>query len=197
MKTNHLKLTALALLPAALLTLSSCSSIPGHASSSVAKTSTSTTYVDTFKAIATVTAIDAATRRVKLTLADGKRVTVKCGPEVVNFSQIRIHDRVVVTLTAELAVYLDKGKAPSAAGAAAIAYAPVGGKPGKAVAEVVQATVRITAIDAKTRVVTYKTKSGAIHTIKAGEHIDFAKVKVGDTVTVRQTESVAVSVAKP
>ncbi len=192
-----MKFAALTLLSAALLTLSSCSSIPGQASSAVTKTGTSTTFVDTYKATATVTAIDAATRHVKLTLTDGRRITVKCGPEVVNFSQIRIHDRVIVTLTAELAVFLDKGKAPGDAGAAAIVYAPVGGKPGKAFAGVVQATVRIAAIDAKTRVVTYKTKGGASRTIKAGEHIDFAKVKVGDTVTVRQTESVAVSVEKP
>ena len=34
-------------------------------------------------------------------------------------------------------------------------------------------------------------------TLKVGDHINLAKVKVGDSVTIRQTEAVAVTVEKP
>jgi hypothetical protein len=61
----------------------------------------------------------------------------------------------------------------------------------------VQATVKITAIDTATRKVTFVTKSGKSETVKASDHIDLNKVKVGDSVTIRQTEAVAVSVDKP
>ena len=88
-----------------MFTLSSCSSVPVEQSTSVHKTATSTTVVDTYKATATVTAIDAATRKIKLTMSNGKRTTVKCGPEVRNFNQIHINDRVYVTVTQHIAAY--------------------------------------------------------------------------------------------
>ena len=36
-----------------------------------------------------------------------------------------------------------------------------------------------------------------VRTVKVGDHINLAKVKVGDSVTIRQTEAVAVTVEKP
>ncbi len=193
-----MKTTALALLPAVMLAISSCSSsIPGEQSTSVRKTSTSTTVVDTFKASATVTAIDTSTRKIKLTLSDGSRKTVKCGPEVRNFSQIHINDRVNVVVTEQIAAYLDKGKTPGASGATAVALAPLGTKPGVVMADTVRATVRITAIDSTTRKVTFITKEGKSETLEVGDHIDLNKVKVGDSVTIRQTEAVAVTVERP
>lgn len=197
MKTKHLKIAALALLPASILALSSCSSVPVEQSTDVHKTDTSTTVVDTFTSDAIVTAIDASTRKVKLTMSNGKRTTVKCGPEVRNFNQIHINDRVYVTATQEIAVYLDKGMPPGSGRGASVALAPLGAKPGAVMADIVQATVKITAIDPATRKVTFKNREGKSTTLKAGEHINLAKVKVGDSVTIRQTEAVAITVEKP
>jgi carbon starvation protein CstA len=197
MKTKHLELFALPLLPV-LLILSACStSIPVEQRSAVVKSDTSTTFVDTFKATATVTAIDAATRKVKLTLANGKRITVKCGPEVANFKQIHINDVVKVTVTEELAAYLDKGRAMGVSGDASGALAPIGAKPGGAISDTVQETGKIAAIDTKTRKVTFVFQDGTSHKTKVGEHIDLAKAKVGDSVTIRHTQGIAVSVEKP
>jgi len=197
MKTKHLKFAALALLPLTLLTLSSCSSTPSKQSTVVIKSDTSTTIVDTFKATATVTAIDAATRTVKLTLANGKHATVKCGPGVVNFKQIRINDIVKVTMTEELAVYLDKGQRLGDSRTSSGELAAIGDKPGGVLTDTMRETVKITAIDTKTRKVTFKYKDGTSKTAKAGEHINLAKVKVGDSVTISQTQAVAISVEKP
>ena len=198
MKTTPLKSAALAMLPVAMFAVSSCSpTIPTEQSASVKTTATSTTVVETTKATATVTGIDATTRKLKLTLTNGQRTTVKCGPEVRNFNQIRLNDRVNVTVTEEIAAYLDKGEPTGTSGAAVAALSPLGAKPGVIMADTVAATVKITAIDTKTRKVTFKTKEGDTKTLKVGDHINLAKVKVGDSVTLRQTEAVAITVEKP
>jgi hypothetical protein len=198
MKTKPLKSAAISLLPVALLAISSCSpAIPGEGSTTVKKTDTSTTVVETFKATATVTAIDASTRKLKLTYSDGTRKTVKCGPQVRNFNQIHINDRVNILVTEEVAIFLDKSAKPGATSTGVVGVAPLGAKPGVVMADTVQATVKITAIDTATRKVTFVTKAGESETVKASGHIDLKKIKVGDSVTIRRTEAVAVSVEKP
>lgn len=199
MKPYPLKSTVLALLPAALLALASCSTaIPGEQSTSIKKSATGTTVVDTYKATATVTSIDSTNRKLGLTLANGRRKTIKCGPEIVNFPSIHLNDRVNVTITEELAVYLDKGKpAAGASGEAMVALAPLGAKPGAVMAGTAQATVTISAINTSARKVTFRTKDGETETIKVGDHIDLTKVKVGDSVTIRRTEAMAILVEKP
>jgi ABC-type Fe3+-hydroxamate transport system substrate-binding protein len=198
MKIKHLKLAALALLPGLLFILSACStSSPVEQSSAVAKSDTSTTFIDTFKATATVTAIDSATRIVTLTLANGKHITVKCGPGVVNFKQIHVNDLVKVSVTEELAIYLDKGKRMGVSGSSSGAFAAIGAKPGGTMAETVQETVRITAINTKARQVTFRRNDGISLTTNVRDHIDLSKAKVGDSVTISHTQGIAVSVEKP
>jgi hypothetical protein len=196
MKTNLLKLAALALMPAALFAFASCSSTSGSEDVAALETPDGAAIVATYKTSATVTAIDAATRKVKLTMANGEHTTVKCGPQVVNFGQIEINDRVNVTVTEELAVFLGTGNPPSAAGAAGVALAPIGAKPGGMIADTVQVTAKITAIDAKHRKVTLSLPDGTSETVKAGKQVDLSRVKVGDTVTVQHTESLAITVEK-
>jgi Cu/Ag efflux protein CusF len=198
MKTISMKSAALAFLPAVMLVTASCSNpVPGELSTTVKKSTTGTTVVDTFKATATVASIDTANRKLTLTLSNGKTKVVKCGPEVVNFHSIQVHDRVRVTMTEELAVYLDKGKpAAGPSGSAMVALTPLGAKPGVVAADTVQATVKVSAIDTSTRKVTVRTQDGKTEIFKAGEHINLTKVKVGDSVTIRRTEAVGLLVEK-
>ena len=44
---------------------------------------------------------------------------------------------------------------------------------------------------------TFRFKDGTSHTVKVEKHIDLAKAKVGDSVTISHTQAVAVSVEKP
>src|ERR1039458_5654646 len=93
MKPITIKLPVLALLPAALLALTSCSSTPQGEGSTMAAAQRGVpggVIVQTYKVTATVTAVDAASRKVTLAMADGAKTTVKAGPEVVNFDQIQI-----------------------------------------------------------------------------------------------------------
>jgi hypothetical protein len=199
MKTITLKSTALALLPAALLALASCTTtIPGEQTTTVKNSATGTTVVDTYKATATVTSIDTANRKLTLSLSNGKTKVVKCGPEIVNFHSIHINDHVKVTMTEETAVYLDKGKPlAGATGATTVGVARLGDKPGMVSADTVQATVKISGIDTAARRVTFVTKGGDSETVKVGDHIDLTKVKAGDSVTIRRTEAMAVLVEAP
>jgi len=197
MKTNLIKLASLALLPAALLTFTSCSTTGGDETVTAVETPRGAIIVDTMTARATVTAIDAATREVTLTLPDGQRKIVKCGPAVANFSQIEVNDQVIVTITEELAVFLGTGAAPSATGAAGVVLAPIGARPGGVIAKTVEITAKVTAIDVAKRKVTLALPDDSTKTVKVGEQVNLAAVKIGDNVTVQHTESLAISVQKP
>jgi hypothetical protein len=106
--------------------------------------------VDTFKMTATVTRIDADKRKVTLLTRDGKESTVKCGPEVINFDQIRVGDKLKIWVTQELAVAMGTaGASASDGGADRVALAPKGAMPGGMMASTVQATAKVTAIDLK------------------------------------------------
>ena len=104
MKKNLLKLTALALLPAALFTLASCSSTGVESTTTTAteKGVPGGAIVETHKITATVAAVDAASRHVTLATADGTKTTLKAGPEVVNFNQIQVGDQVKVLVAEQL-----------------------------------------------------------------------------------------------
>jgi hypothetical protein len=116
---------------------------------------------------------------------------------VANFKQIHINDLVKVTVTEELAIYLDKGRRMGSSGSSSGALAPIGAKPGGVMADTVQETVRIAAINTKARQVTFRDKDGLLLTTSVGEHIDLSKAKVGDSVTISHTQGIAVSVEKP
>src|ERR1035438_7390110 len=146
MKPITIKLPVLALLPAALLALTSCSSTPqgeGTTMVTAQKGVPGGVIVQTYKVTATVTAVDAASRKVTLITADGAKTTVKAGPEVVNFDQIQVGDQVKATVAEQLVVFVRKNGEPANDGeAAAVALAPVGAKPGMLMANTVEVTDR-------------------------------------------------------
>jgi hypothetical protein len=204
MKTQTLKCSVIALTPAALLAFTSCSSTD---STPAGMTSTSAAYqpgvpggvvVETSKITATVTDIDVANRKVTLETADGNKTTVKCGPEAINFDQVRVGDQVKVTVTEELAVAMGTGASASTDGAAAVvALAPKGAKPGGVVAGTVQVTAKVTAIDLKHHKATLQFPDGTKHTVAVRSDVDLTKRQVGEEVVIRCTEAVAISVEKP
>jgi hypothetical protein len=153
--------------------------------------------VDTHKMTAKVTAIDTANRKVTLVTSDGEKTTVKCGPEVINFDQIRVGDQLKVTVAEELAVYMAKeGAAPSDGAAALVALAPKGAKPGGVVASTVQVTAKVTAIDLKHHKATLQFADGTTRTVTVRDDVDLTKRRVGEEVVIRTTEVLALEVEK-
>jgi hypothetical protein len=155
------------------------------------------TVVKTHELTATVAAIDPATRKITLVDAAGIKATVKAGPEVVNFDQIKVGDQLKVTATEKLVVFVaGPGEASAPAQAQLVALAPKGAKPGGIMAETSQVTAKITALDAVQHEATLQFEDGTTTTVPVRQDVDLSKQKVGDQVVIRITESLAVKVAK-
>lgn len=206
MKTNLLKLAVLAVLPATILVLASCSStssssqLPADAAGAIAYQEgvPGGVIVNTVNVSAKVTAIDQAKRKVTLQGSDGKKLTIKVPPEAINFDQIRVGDHVNATVTEELVVYLNEQGATSSSGSAALVQlAPKGAKPGGLVAETTQVTAKVTAIDQKKRTATLRFEDGSTKTLPVRSDVDLSKRKVGEQVVFQVTEMVAIRVVKP
>ena len=201
MKTKALNITVLALFPAAMFSLTSCSSTPKIEPTTTAVYQQGVPggiIVDTYKNTATVTAIDAANRKVTLVTPDGRMESFKAGPEVVNFDQIRIGDQVKATLAEQLVVYMAKDNPPASDGEAAlVALAPKGAKPGRFMANTVQVIAKVTAIDLKHHKATLRFPDGTTKTVEVRKDVDLTKRQVGEEVVIRATEALAISVEKP
>lgn len=197
MKTTILKLAALALMPAALLALTSCSTPSGTETVELIETPDGAIVVDTFTTTATVTGIDAAKRKVTLVFPSGSKTTYQAGPEVVNFSQIEVGDQVKAVVTEEAAIFIGSGAPPSASVGAGVGLAPVGAKPGGVFVETAQVTAKVTAINAKKHRVTLQFPDGSSKQVKVGKKVNLAAVPRGMDVTVQVSEGLALSVQKP
>lgn len=195
--TSFIQRATLALLTGALLATTGCSTNDGAEDITAIETPEGAVIVDTYTRTATVTAIDAAKRKVTLVSPGGAKTTYHAGPEVVNFPQIQVGDQVKATVTEEVAVFIGSGAPPSATAGAGVALAPVGAKPGGVIVSSVQVTAKVTAVDAKKRRVTFALPEGATKQVKVGKQVNLAAIKVGDNVTVQVSEGLAISVQKP
>src|SRR5688572_863249 len=208
MKQSTLNVISSALFPAmALLAVASCSSDSDGPQPTTESTSTTTvktgvpggTVVETFTVTANVTRVDADAREVTLLTSDGKKHVVKCGPQVVNFDQIRVGDQLKVTMTESLAIHMaDEADeaAPTSGAATMVELAPKGAKPGGLLASTVQEVATVTAIDVANHKATLQFSDGTTQTISVRKDVDLTKRKVGEKVVIRVTDAMALSVEK-
>jgi hypothetical protein len=149
-------------------------------------------------AIATVEAVNKDTRQVTLKRADGGTLTFIAGPEVRNFAQIHVGDKVTATKYQEVAVFVTPpGEAPSSTETESIERAALGQKPAGSYTRTVDLSATVEAVDLKNRIVTLRGPKGNVVTLKVGDHVKrLGEVKVGDTVAARYTEIVEISVSK-
>lgn len=154
--------------------------------------------VNTIEVKVKVAAVDTANRKLTLLLPDGEKTTVKVGPEAVNFNQIQTGDLITATLTEETVIYLDEdGAAPADGAAGMVALAPKGAQPSGLVAEAVQVTATVAAIDPVKRTATLRFEDGHTETLPVRDDIDLSQRKVGEKVVFLVTEMIAISVEKP
>ncbi|MCK9196916.1 MAG: hypothetical protein M0P16_08040 [Syntrophales bacterium] len=154
--------------------------------------------VDTVKATAKVTAIDAAKRTVTLAMGD-KSKTITCGPEVINFDQIKVGDLLKVTFVEAFAVYIQKAGAPAGGEEVkTVTLAPKGAKPGMLVTDTIVLKAKIDAVNAKKGTLTITTAAGETKTMKVAKNVKGLKgLKKGDDIVVRYTEALAVVIEAP
>jgi hypothetical protein len=199
---NH-KLALAALLSASVLLCASCTpekkaDSDGTTTISIVPGEAGGVIQDTFTTSATVNVIDPSTRVINLTASDGSKASFKAPPEVRNFDQIRVGDKVNATIAERLVIFVrSSGEDPSIVHAAALAAAPKGAKPGVMVGEAYEITANVTSIDMINRKATLKFVDGQTMTVTARPDVDLTKYKVGDTVVIRVTATLTVLVEKP
>jgi hypothetical protein len=202
MKKKTISLTTLALLPAAVFTLTSCSSTPPPEVETSRITYTKGVpggmIVQTVKMTATVAAIDQAKRTATLLGSDGKKYVLKVGPQAVNFHQVRVGDLVNATVTQKIAAHLDKeNTAPADGSTAVVAQAGKGDQPGGLAAETTQITGKIIAIDTSNRTVTVRFEDDTTQTAPIRKDVELSRLKVGEQLVFRVTDMVAIWIEKP
>jgi hypothetical protein len=209
---NTMGMRTMVLLLAALFTLCACAtdsqtssdaetisavSASGSSSAAFKEGVPGGVIVDTVNVSAKVTAIDSANRKVTLLGPDGDEVTVKVGPEAINFDQVRVGDMVNATVTEELVVFLDEEGAAAPDGSAAmVALAPKGAQPGGVVAATTQVSATVKAIDQNNHTATLQFEDGSAGTFPVRDDIDLSNRKVGEKVVFQVTEMIAISVEK-
>lgn len=171
--------SAIALLAAA--TIAACAATP--------EAPTQVQISDEVAAKVNVLAVNKATRELTLERTDGSPVVVVAGPEVRNFDQIRVGDKVtaryVVTLSARL-LAPDEPNTKTSIGALA-ARAQPGQRPAGAIGADVAMTVVIKSVDVDKHLVIFTGPDGALDVVEAereeGQRF-IAGLKPGDRVEV-------------
>jgi len=201
MKTKTLNWAAMALVPAAILTFTSCSSPKGGSEETTFAAQEGVpggTLVETHKTQATVTGIDPASREVTMVTPEGKKSKMTVDPAVRNFNQIQIGDQIKATVTKTVHIrLLQPGETLPPGQSSNVAVSPEGSKPGVMKSETTQATARIEVLDAKKRKVTLRYADGDSETYDVRKDVDMSKAHVGQDVLIRATEAKAIRVEKP
>lgn len=146
----------------------------------------------TINATATITAIDSATRDVTLKGPQGNEVVVTAGPDIKNFSQLKVGDQVDVQYVEALTLELKKGggakvERTEKAGAAS---AKPGEQPGRAVGRQVTVVADVVAVDPATQTVTLKGPQRTV-TVKVADPEQFKLIAKGDQVQATYTQALA------
>jgi Cu/Ag efflux protein CusF len=149
----------------------------------------------TVKIVATITKIDTATREVTLKGPKGREVTVEAGPEVKNFAQMKVGDKVNVEYVEALTLELKKGgkAVVGRTEQAGVASAKPGERPAALMGRQLTVTADVIAVDAATQTVTLKGPKQTVD-LKVADPEQFKLIKVGDQVEANYTEALAIAV---
>jgi hypothetical protein len=197
MISNFLKTLALATFaPAFALGLASCSSgVKGQDTTTVIANDTSAEVIDTFQMQATISAVNPSKRMITLSDSSGNKTNVKAGPGVGNLGAFKVGDRVMATITEDYVASLRQRNAPpSAAEGQMVGLATANGESATLQAATFQQTAEVVNVDTQNRKVTLLLVDGKTKTFKVNRNVDLGNVHVGDDLTVRVAESIAITI---
>jgi hypothetical protein len=192
------RLAVAALLSAVTLSLGACASGPDAVEQDqVYQTADGIAVVDTVTMVATVTAIDAASRKVTLTSPDGKSGSFKAAKGV-DLSSFVIGEQIGVQLTEAVALEIRNDGTPASDAAAVQLSAAVGNQAGAVFeGEAIEMAARVVAVDAQARQVTFQYADGTTKTLKAHKKVDLSGLAVGDTVIIEFADAMVIATANP
>jgi hypothetical protein len=133
--------------------------------------------------VVTVTNIDRAARTVTIKGPKGNETVVAVPPEAQNLDQVQVGSRFKVRFLDEVAVSVGSGGEPSAVAGSSVQLAPKGGTPGGTIAEVVQISAVVEAVDPASRQITLRGPQGNSRTIRVAEDVE--------TITITHTQAIA------
>jgi len=168
--------------------------VPADALSSVSLPGRVITSTARHEAI--VESVNKETREIKVVDANGKIHKFVAGDMVANFDQIEPRDRIVTEYLESVAVFVVPEGSPSMGDMGMVEVAPLGEKPGMAMADTYMVAAKIDAIDTDTRVVTLRGDDGFQTALRVADDVNLGEVKVGDEVRMRVTEAVAIKVVE-
>ena len=172
--------------------------VPAMAQESAKKPKATYSKKQTKTVKATVKSIDLPTRHVVITTADGQDHEFVVGKQARNLPQVKVGDDVIVQYQEALAVEVNAADPtkPLAQPTEAIATdrSDPGKKPEGVIARTVTLNGTVQAIDLDKKIATIKGSGGNTVEVKMQHPERWQNVKVGDVVTARYSEALALSV---
>lgn len=154
-------------------------------------------YTSTEELNATVAEIDQNARTFVLKDDKGNRRTVQAPPEMVNFPQLQVGDKVNAIVIVETVVALtEAGTGLPTQGGMAAATPEQGQKPGLAVAARATTTAKVMAVDDANKTATLQLVDGSTRTVRVRDDVKLLPAYVGKNVVIDITTAVAVAVNK-
>ena len=154
---------------------------------------------DTIVMTAEVVAIDKVDRILTLMDPEGNIVDLEVGKEARNFNQIKVGDKLKAEYYESVAIYIGKpGTQPDVATGLVAGRSAKGEKPGAVIIETVDASATVKSINKSKRKIKLKMPGGKTVKTKVDPSIkEFDSLKKGDTIHIRLTEALAISIEKP
>ena len=146
-----------------------------------------------------VTKIDAKNRVVTFKSKEGE-LDIVAGPEVKNFAQIKVGDRLDVQYALAVAIELVKTKNNDVRGREVTSdtqTSKAGDKPGMVRANIVKTSASVVAIDQKKQIVTLKGPKGNVVDVKVENPALLKGITTKDQVYVTYAEAIAAVVSAP
>lgn len=145
-----------------------------------------------------VKAIDYTNRTVVLDRPDGVTLSLKVGPEAVNFNRVKVGDGLMTTTSESYVAYLVKpGVSPDSITSYLGATAPPQSQPGGVLIRNVDYNAKILVLDYATRLVVLQYGKDQARQIQVGPQINLQELHVNDDVFIRTTEAIAIAVTPP
>ena len=152
---------------------------------------------DAITVTATVTAIDASTRRVTLKKADGEVIQVTASPEIKRFAEIKVGDTITAKYSEHIIVRVMKPGEAAVNSATGGVAAGTGASPSATVTAQRSVTATITAIDPKVPSITLSGPDKKVYTTKVADPEALKQVKVGDRLDLTFAATVLISADPP
>jgi hypothetical protein len=146
-----------------------------------------------------VTKIDPKNRVVTFKSKEGE-LDIVAGPEVKNFAQIKMGDRLDVQYALAVAIELVKTKSNDVRGREVMSdtkTAPAGNKPSMVKTNIIKTTASVVAIDQKKQIVSLKGPKGNVVDVKVENPVLLKGITTKDQVYVTYAEAVAAVVSAP